>query len=237
MTTNHSAHLTVMLGVIICVVGWSERPRALAGGRYDQQAQSLDRTAALLQSMSSSERARSKRFNGLGTQRIIDQQLSIVVHMERALSVKADTASLAAMACNFDVVAIGIIGTAKSMPSDDGRYIFTDHQVQVVEVLRDRVGDLRNGATMVFSRPGGSVLSGDTVVSVSIAVLPPLIVGERYLVIGKKVPDADGYYAGLEQAAFRLTSDRLRLEPGGSVSLRGFRDALSGARCATSSEN
>lgn len=77
---------------------------------------------------------------------------------------------------------VGQVVDVTTLPTENGRFLFSDYRVQITEVHRQPLASplLKEGATVVVTRPGGEFTVDDVVVTASIRSFPPLTVGTTY---------------------------------------------------------
>jgi hypothetical protein len=102
--------------------------------------------------------------------------------------------SLNKLACNSDLVVIGLTKSKASNIIETGTFLFTDYEITVEEVLKNgEPSPVRQGEGITVPRLGGVVaLKGHTVKAIDEEV-SPLEMGERYVCFLKYEPLAETY--------------------------------------------
>lgn len=111
-----------------------------------------------------------------------------------------------------DAVVIATVTARESQLTEDERYVFTDYEVAVKEVLKDNAASpISASDTMTVTRPGGKVLVGGHLITVVDEGVKPLSVGDEYLLFLKFIPETGTYAAVSEdRSGFRLSHGRVK---------------------------
>lgn len=111
-----------------------------------------------------------------------------------------------------DAVVIATVRAKESQLTEDERYVFTDYEVTVKEVLKDNAAShLSASDTLTVTRPGGRVLLGGHLITVEDEGVKPLAVGDEYLLFLKFIPETGTYAAVSEdRSGFRLSHGRVK---------------------------
>jgi hypothetical protein len=110
-----------------------------------------------------------------------------------------------------DAVVVATVTAKQSQLTEDERYVFTDYEVTVKEVLKDNAAShISASDTLTVTRPGGKVLLGGHLITVVDEGVKPLTVGDEYLLFLKFVPETSTYAAVSEdRSGFRLSHGRV----------------------------
>ena len=92
--------------------------------------------------------------------------------------------------------------------------VFTDYELKVEEVIKNNASDPITPKTEItVTGPGGKIQLNNRIVEALDLSLPPLIVGERYLLFLKSTSIAGGYKAVNNESRFHLTKDGVETIP------------------------
>ncbi|MBV8857127.1 MAG: hypothetical protein JOZ02_09375 [Acidobacteria bacterium] len=110
-----------------------------------------------------------------------------------------------------DAVIVATVTAKQSQLTEDERYVFTDYEVAVKEVLKDNAAShISASDALTVTRPGGKVLLGDHLITVVDEAVKPLQVGDEYLLFLKFIPETGTYAAVSEnRSGFRLSHGRV----------------------------
>lgn len=120
-------------------------------------------------------------------------------------------AQLEAAVEGSDAVVIATVTAKQSQLTTDEKYVFTDYEVTVKEVLKDNTASHVSASdTLTVTRPGGKVLLGDRLITVVDEGVKPLKVGDEYLLFLKFIPETGTYAAVSEdKSGFGLSHGRV----------------------------
>jgi hypothetical protein len=97
-----------------------------------------------------------------------------------------------------DVIVLVESKSASSHPTTSGKFLFTTHEVEVKEVIKDaRPTPLRPGDLILVSRPGGRVLINNRPVTIIDHTYTQIELGHQYVLFLRPVPQT-GDYARLD---------------------------------------
>jgi hypothetical protein len=110
-----------------------------------------------------------------------------------------------------DAVVIATVTSKESQLTENERYVFTDYEVSVKEVLKDNADSHISPSDMLtVSRPGGKVLLNGHVITVVDEGVKPLSVGGEYLLFLKFIPKTGAYATVSEnRSGFKLSHGRV----------------------------
>ncbi|HWW74001.1 MAG TPA: hypothetical protein VNZ44_01320 [Pyrinomonadaceae bacterium] len=110
-----------------------------------------------------------------------------------------------------DAVVVATVRAKESQLTEDEKYVFTDYEVTVKEVLKDNAAShLSASDVLTVTRPGGKVLLGGHLITVVDEGVKPLTVGDEYLLFLKFIPET-GTYAAISEgrSGFKLSHGRV----------------------------
>jgi hypothetical protein len=108
------------------------------------------------------------------------------------------------IAYRADAVVVCVVQDSVSHLTDDGGFVFTDHEVLVEEVLKDNPrSPAKENQTMTITRPGGAMTINGRLVKGVDDRFPVFPRGGRYLLFLKEVPTT-GSYRALADWSFEL---------------------------------
>jgi hypothetical protein len=112
--------------------------------------------------------------------------------------------------CEADAIVIGTIEKRTSQFTEDGGFIFTDHDLRVQEIVRNKAPILiQPNETIVITRPGGSLIFDGKIVSVIDKSFAPLLVGNTYLLFLRQV-STGAFQAVNSESSFELQKNQVR---------------------------
>jgi len=105
-----------------------------------------------------------------------------------------------------DAVIRGRVTKKTSQVTEDDAFLFTDHDVEVAEVLKDNAAaPLAPGATITVTWPGGKVLlDGVIVTAIDQNLLPLPTNGHDIVLFMKFLPQTGAYYNAPGNAAYEI---------------------------------
>jgi hypothetical protein len=110
-----------------------------------------------------------------------------------------------------DAVVIATVTGKESHLTENEKYVFTDYEVSVKEVIKDNADShIAAPETLTVSRPGGKVLLDGHLITVVDEGVKPLSVGDEYLLFLKFIPQT-GTYSAISEArsGFKLSHGRV----------------------------
>jgi hypothetical protein len=118
------------------------------------------------------------------------------------------------LSCDADAIVAGEVTSKSSQLTEDQDFIFTDYELKVEEVIKNNASDqITPKAEITVTGPGGKIQINNRIVEAIDLSLPPLIVGERYLLFLKSTSIAGGYKAVNKESCFHLTGDSVETIP------------------------
>jgi hypothetical protein len=177
----------------------------------------IDRTTPALQRMTSRQRAIAHEFRGLSSnkKRLLDDLVSISVASDESFGAAGTpTPSLAefltSQMCATDTTMVGTVTSAQSFPTEDGTFLFTEHQFLVADQFRVSPAARFVSGAITLVRPGGDMLVEGVHVRAHTLSSPPLVVGQKYLLFASYRPSLGVFGASGGNSAFLITGDALR---------------------------
>jgi hypothetical protein len=176
-----------------------------------------DRTTPISAAMSDREREHARMFAQYKTSvRIIDAGTS--VHRNStpyrgfgSRVPKQPFEALQALKCRSEAVFEGQVIGAKSLPIEDGTFLFTDYQVQVLRVFRalDAGGAEfpRNGQVITLTRPGGRLSIDGKEVAATHDLFPLLKRTQTYFFFAKHIKASGAFHSTDWNSTFERTGD------------------------------
>ena len=132
--------------------------------------------------------ARELAQHGLTPHRILDEGTSIdlaidLIGVEATMTVRQ---MLTATACGNAIVFEGRVLTKESFPTEDGTFLFTDYEVEAIEIFRGLAG-LSARSRVTVTRLGGSVAFDGGSVNATISTAPTIETNRTYLFFGRSL--------------------------------------------------
>lgn len=213
MTTKPTAILLISIVSVGAgvVSAWTLPADSKASPQARTREKPVDRTTARLQGMSPAQREHARLHVSQGKSRFgdtrpLDEKLSKHVHTDYgpATSIKPVREVVAEMACRVDAAFVGHVVENESLPTEDGRMIFTDHSVLVGDVFRAPSGLALGPTPVTVTRLGGEIEVDGTTVFVKLDKYPPLEVGATYLFFVEFLPRYKTFYAKDPDAVWKI---------------------------------
>jgi hypothetical protein len=111
-----------------------------------------------------------------------------------------------------DAIVRGVVTTKISQITEDDSFVFTDYDVVVTEVLKNKAtAPIETGATINVTRPGGKVLLDGIIVKATDQLFAPFSLGREVILFLKFVPESGTYKATDATGCFEI--DGLSLRP------------------------
>lgn len=115
------------------------------------------------------------------------------------------------LANRSDAIIRGRVTKKTSQITEDDSFIFTDYDVEIIEVLKNNVtAPIESGATITITRPGGKVLLDGVIVKAAESSFAPLRVNKEVVVFLKFIPETETYQATEATGSFELDGSSLR---------------------------
>ncbi len=144
--------------------------------------------------------------------------------------------------CNADAVVIGTITNKSSQLTEQGNFVFTDHDITVEEVIKNNAAAaIQQGSTITATRDGGVVEIDNRILRAKREDFEAPLVGKRYLLFLRFIPTT-GSYLMYGNGTFQLEGDKvLALGPAARQELvnggsKDVDDFLTGLRSFASSD-
>jgi hypothetical protein len=201
---------------MLSVVALSLTAITVVAVQNEAQPAKADRTTEWLVRMTAREHAHAKvhkRWNG--NTRLLDEMVSVVVEGMPFGSPEGETENeqlnaIQALKCRTNAVFIGLVTAAKSLPTEDGTYLFTDYIVRIDDSFRaPDAQPLLEGDLVTVTRPGGEMHVNNVTVSATSNTEPRLEVGGRYLLFTQFLPDVKDFVADVSSGTYRVAGDQL----------------------------
>jgi len=124
--------------------------------------------------------------------------------------VAAPSDRLVTNAAQADAVVIGIVSGKTSQLNEAETFVFTDYNVNIVEVLKNNnASPISPNNTITVTRAGGAVQLEGRVVRAVDRTAKPLKVGEKYLLFLRYLPATGAYLASEGPSGFKLEGGKV----------------------------
>jgi hypothetical protein len=108
-----------------------------------------------------------------------------------------------------DAIIIGRVNSKQSQVTENEDFVFTDHEVQVDEVLLNEANShIQENGIVTISKPGGTVEFNGKIFRAIDVEFKPLEIGERYLLFLRFIPTTASYQA-YRTGTFLLKEDKV----------------------------
>lgn len=222
MTTRAWAFLLVCavsaVGIAVLAKGGSLEA-SLAIRRSPQTERPVDRTTPRLNRMSPAQRQHAQLHaeqgkDRFGNTRLLDEKVSIVRHIDYGpvADLKPAREVFTSIACRVDAIIVGQVSNAESLPTEDGRMLFTDHSVVVHQVFRAPAGQ-QLAMPVTVTRLGGAITVDGTTVTAKLDNFPPLelgTTGATYLLFLDFLPRFKTFHAKHPADVWEIRAGRVR---------------------------
>ncbi|HBB94333.1 MAG TPA: hypothetical protein DC054_02990 [Blastocatellia bacterium] len=142
-----------------------------------------------------------------------DLQLNITAPWVEAVNDSPSTSTeefLRTATCEAQAIVIGRVKNKTSMLTEDGRFVFTDYELQVEETLRDnRDAPIQPESVLIISRPGGAVELDGKTFRVTDDSFEPMEANGRYLLLLRFIPTTGAYQAINSHGSFELKDNKV----------------------------
>ncbi|MGH9878947.1 MAG: hypothetical protein ACRD5H_15060 [Nitrososphaerales archaeon] len=163
------------------------------------------------------EYRRDKKIPELATERSFDFGITIGTPIPGGLpGVSQPTFSerITTLTCDADAVVVGAVKNKTSQLTEDEDFIFTDYEIIVEEVVKNNASDpIALNTEITVSNPGGKIQLNNRIVDARDLSFPPLVIGERYLLLLKSTSISGGYKAVNKESRFHLTNGSVETIP------------------------
>jgi hypothetical protein len=110
-----------------------------------------------------------------------------------------------------DLVVVGKIGKKSSQLTENARFVFTDYDLGVLEVLKSPIDfDMPVDKQITITDPGGAVKVDGRVISVIINREQPLLASGRYLLFLHRLKGSDSYRLIGERGIFGIYDNQVK---------------------------
>ena len=215
--------LGLVVGVSLIVAGGAGASRLSQKDiqRQQYQAELVGATPVQLGTLSERQRIHSKLYEDFSqhqgamiSERVAPYQnqgivygIYINVNTPR-LSAEIEPADnyFAALSNQSDVVIRGEVTNRNSQITEDGKFLFTDYDIRIEEVLKSDANTLLGpGKTITVTFPGGKVLIGDVVAKMGGDGIPSLLEITNHVVIfAAAVPTTGAYKLARYDGSFEI---------------------------------
>lgn len=190
---------------------------ALQSGAEGSQRRppAVDRTTPILQTMTPAQRHHSQLFKEFsGPMRLLDELVNKNVFRDRVVSSEPVPLSDFAreLRCAADSVFVGTVEGRRSLPTEDGTFIFTEYTVVVTETIDTGPNrELREGARVTILQPGGSIQIGEHTTTAFVSDVPELGIGAAYVFFATRIAATGAYRSAHHEGTVSLTDDTARV--------------------------
>lgn len=124
-------------------------------------------------------------------------------------------------ACAADAIVTGTVKEKASQLTENGEFIFTDYELAVDDVVKQNgASTIRTDGEITVTGPGGTILIRGKRIRAIDSLLPPLRVGQRYVLFLKFIPTTDSYREIESGGSFLLDGNQVTKDSG--ASFHGF---------------
>jgi hypothetical protein len=110
-----------------------------------------------------------------------------------------------------DAIIRGRVVQKVSQITEDDTFIFTDYDVEVMEVFKDNAISPLTGRNIIITRPGGKIVVDGTIMQVTDHHFLPLPVDNKDVILFLKyIPDTGAYQATRDNGSFQIDGEILR---------------------------
>lgn len=183
--------------------------------RQKQDPSAKGRTADWHERMNAKEKAHARAHGRFKTTtHILDEERSVHLSafgasMPEPSPGVTELDSVKKLKCESDAVFVGIVRSAKSMPTEDGTFLFTDYTIEIDESFRTPSNKpLLQEDVVTVTRPGGAMMIGNKEVSATISDRPFLEVGGKYLIFGSLLPGSGAFLVERPDAVYQMIRDQ-----------------------------
>src|SRR5262245_59170753 len=152
----------------------------------------INRTTPALERMTPSQREIARTYRGLSIthDRVLDDQVSVSISSEEDFFIPPGRSPslsefLRERKCGTDATVMGTVTSARSYPTEDGEFLFTEYSVDVLESVQIPGLANSNRGDITVVRIGGALIVDGVRVSATIDSVPLLAVGKTYILFGK----------------------------------------------------
>lgn len=117
---------------------------------------------------------------------------------------------LSKLAASSDAVVIGTVVNKVSQLTKNETFVFTDYDLSVEEVLKDRTSTIQPQSIITVTRPGGKILLEGRIINARDKSFKPLVIGGRFLLFLRLIPKTGAYQAVNNKSSFELVNNKVR---------------------------
>jgi len=207
--------MLALLVITISAIGLA----AMRGQNQRPAAPSKKEDATPVREITEKQRQHSKLYdkNLRSRKRLSDSPRDIELKITTPWVEAADECSsnsteafLQTATCDAQAIVIGLVKNKTSMLTEDGRFVFTDYEVQIDELIKDNPGaPIQPGSVLIVTRPGGAVALDGKTFRVTDESFKPMELNGRYLLLLRFIPTTGAYQAVNSHASFELKNNQV----------------------------
>jgi hypothetical protein len=207
--------ILLLLAITMCAIGLV----AMSGQTQRPTAPNKKDDATPVQETTEKQRQHSKLYDtSIRSRKKLsdspgDLQLKISAPWVEAVNDSPSTSTedfLQTATCEAQAIVIGRVKSKSSMLTEDGRFVFTDYELQVEEKLRDNPdAPIQPEGVLIVSRPGGTVELNGKTFRVTDDAFEPMEVNGRYLLLLRFIPTTGAYQAINSHGSFELKDNKV----------------------------
>jgi len=111
--------------------------------------------------------------------------------------------------CKADAVVIGVLVSKSSQLTEEGNFVFTDHEMTIEEIIKNNTAaPLQNNNTITVTRDGGTVKLNGKIIRANREDFKSTVIGKRYLFFLRFIP-ATGSYLAYGNGSFQLDGSNI----------------------------
>lgn len=144
-----------------------------------------------------------------------DQELKITIlpglpELSPPHALPAVDAWLNKLAATSDAIVIGSVINKASQLTKNETFVFTDYDLSVEEVLKDRTSTIQPQSVITVTRPGGKVLLEGRIIDARDKSFKPIVIGGHFLLFLRLIPKTGSYQALNNKSSFELVNNKVR---------------------------
>jgi hypothetical protein len=207
--------ILVLLAITIFAVGLF----AMSGQTQQPSSPSKKEDSTPVLEMTEKQRQHSKLYDKSGRSRKKlsdspgDLKLIIKTPWVDAVNDSPSTSTeafLQTATCEAQAIVIGRVKNKTSMLTEDGRFVFTDYELQVEEKVKDNPdAPIQPEGVITVSRPGGAVELNGKTFRVTDESYESMQLNGRYLLLLRYIPTTGAYQAINSHASFELKDNKV----------------------------
>jgi len=134
------------------------------------------------------------------------------------LTATSNSDLLSRATCEADLIAVGKIEEKVAHLTDDGRFIYTQYELTVVDIIKNiSEQSVSIGREVRLTRPGGLISLDNQLIKIEDKSYPDLSVGDYYLLFLRYVPGAKGFIASTVDGTFEVRNGAVEQLPNRSL--------------------